>query len=134
MQETVFSKIIKGELPSVRLYEDEICIVILDINPVAKGHSLVICKQVIPTVEDTPDSILSHMILVTKKVDSKLREVLHCDATNILINNGPAAGQDVPQLHIHVIPRYHGDRTKMPIPHEKYADGEMADLGKKLAL
>ncbi len=134
MAETVFSKIIKGEIPSNRLYEDEICIVILDVNPVSKGHSLVICKQELATLQQVPDSTISHMILVAKKVDAKLREILHCDATNIMINNGPAAGQAVPQLHIHVIPRYNNDRKKLELVHDSYTEDEMKELGRRLAL
>jgi Diadenosine tetraphosphate (Ap4A) hydrolase and other HIT family hydrolases len=64
---TVFEMIIKGEIPSVKLYEDDKCIVILDINPVAKGHSLVISKEVYPTIEDCPAELLSHLITVAKK-------------------------------------------------------------------
>lgn len=134
MQDTVFSRIIRGEIPSTKLYEDDICIVILDNNPVKKGHALVICKQVLATTGDVPDEALSHMIIVAKRVDAKMRRALGCKATNILINNGEAAGQAVPQLHIHVIPRYGKTNLHASIPHESYADGEMARFGELLAL
>lgn len=131
---TVFERIIRGEIPSVRLYEDPLCLAILDINPVKKGHSLVICKEPLATIEDVPDATLGHMMGVVKLIDRRLRAVLGCDATNIVINNGEAAGQAVPQLHIHIIPRYKTEDKRPPIPHEKYSDGEMAALGARLRL
>lgn len=131
---TVFEMIIKGDIPSTKLYEDGKCIVIMDINPVIKGHSLVICKQPLALTSDVPDEVLSHLICVAKKVDAKLREVLNCDATTIMINNGPAAGQTVPQLHVHVIPRYKDDKINFEGYHEKYEGSEMAILGEKLKI
>ncbi|MFA6688217.1 MAG: HIT family protein [Sphaerochaetaceae bacterium] len=130
--ETVFSRIVAGDLPAVKLHEDDLCIVILDINPVKKGHSLVISKKPYPTVSQCPDDVLSHLMAVAKKLDAKLRKALVCDGTNILINNGPAAGQEVPHLHIHVIPRYEGDGQKFGFVKESYAEGEMVSYGKKL--
>lgn len=132
--DTVFTKIIKKEIPSVALYQDEKCIVILDINPINKGHLLVIAKEPYPTVSECPDETLMHMFAIVKKADAKLRAVLKAEGTNVLINNSPASGQEVPHLHIHVIPRYTGDKAIGANIHAKYADGEMAELGKKLAL
>lgn len=134
MQETIFTRIIKGEIPSTKLYEDDVCVVILDINPVAKGHSLIIYKEPVATTAQVSDQVLTHMILVAKKLDCRMREALGCDATNILINNGPAAGQEVPQLHIHVIPRYNGDNSKISAPHVRYEENEMVDFGRKLKI
>lgn len=132
--ETIFTKIEQGIIPSVKIYEDEICFVILDINPICKGHSLVISRKVYPNVGTCPDEILTHMILVAKKVESRQREVLSCDGSNILINNDPASGQEVPHLHIHVIPRFENDGKKILAQHDAYADGEMAAFGDKLRI
>lgn len=132
MGKTVFERIIAGEIPSVKLHEDEYCIVILDIAPVEKGHALVIAKQPYPTFTDCPAETLSHMMEVAKQVDRKLRSVLKCDGTNILINNGKASGQEVPHLHIHVIPRYADDGQKFGFSKQQYAEGEQAALGKQL--
>ena len=103
---TVFEMIRDGEIPSVKIYEDDLCFVILDLAPVNKGHALVISKVPAPTFTDVEDATLHHMINIAKKVDGKMREKLGADGTNIMINNGPASGQEVPHLHIHVIPRY----------------------------
>lgn len=131
---TVFEMIRDGEIPSVKLYEDDVCFVILDINPISKGHSLVISKEVYPCFTDAPLSTLEHMMEVASKVDAKLRSALGAEGTNILINNGPAAGQEVPHLHIHVIPRYSGDGKNFISSKDSYKDGEMAEFGAQLCL
>ncbi|MPM14587.1 hypothetical protein SDC9_60951 [bioreactor metagenome] len=130
--ETIFTKILEGKIPSVRLHEDELCFVILDINPVNKGHLLIITKESYPLLSDCPDSTLSHLMHVAKRADAKLREVLHCDATNLIINNGKASGQEVPHLHLHVIPRWESDKKNIHLQKETYTDGEMAEYGKTL--
>ena len=131
---TVFEKIIAGEIPSTRLYEDDKCVVILDINPVRKGHALVISRQCYPTFTDVPMDVLSHMMEIARRIDRKQREVLGAEGTNIMINNSPASGQEVPHLHIHVIPRTSGDGKTPTMSKEKYDDGEAAHYGDLLRL
>ena len=132
---TVFEMIIKGDIPSVKLYEDDLCLAILDINPVEKGHTLVISKNVYPTFQEAPEKTLSHMFEVAKKLEKKMREELKCDGSNILINNGKASGQEVPHLHIHVIPRYFNDNQEFGFTHKPYTDDkEKTEMGKKLRL
>ncbi len=132
--ETIFTKIRDGEVPSVRLYDDEHCFVILDINPVNKGHALVISNAVYPTVADTPEATFAHMMGVVQKIDAKLHAILGCEATNIVINNGEASGQEIPHLHIHVIPRYTGDTKDLRLSTETYGPNEMVQLGAQLRL
>ena len=131
---TVFEMIRDGKIPSVKLYEDDVCFVILDISPISKGHTLVISKEVYPCFTDAPASTLSHMMEVAARVDGKLRAELKAEGTNILINNGPAAGQEVPHLHIHVIPIYSGDGKNFIPSKDSYQEGEMAALGERLCL
>lgn len=132
--ETVFTKIINGEIPSVTLHADDLCVVILDIAPANKGHALVISRFPYPTISDCPDDVLGHMMAIAKRVDKVQRDRLHADATNIVVNNGPAAGQEVPHLHIHVIPRFHGDGKRFIPTKEQYAQGELASMGELLRL
>lgn len=132
--ETLFTKIRDGIIPSTMLYKDEICFVILDINPVEKGHCLVIANEPFKNFEEVPEDVLKHMICIAKKMEAKLTRALHCDGSNIMVNNNPASGQEVPHLHIHVIPRYDNDGQKFGFSHEKYEDGEMAEFGKLLSL
>ncbi|MFA6775027.1 MAG: HIT family protein [Sphaerochaetaceae bacterium] len=133
MGKTVFSRIIDGEIPSVKLHEDDQCIVILDISPVEKGHALIIAKHPYPTFSECPASTLSHMMEIAKKVDEMQRNVLGCDGTNVIINNGKASGQEVPHLHIHVIPRFLNDGQSFKFAKQTYAEGEMNELGGKLS-
>lgn len=132
--ETLFTKIRKGEIPSVKLYEDDVCFVILDINPVLKGHSLVISKEPYPSMADCPDDVLGHLMKVAKIIDAKQRKALGSQGSNIIINNDPASGQEVPHIHVHVIPRFDGDGRKYFALHDKYDDGEMAQYGERLRI
>ena len=132
--ETLFTKIRQGVIPSTKIYEDDICFVILDINPVKKGHSLVIANEPYPNIASCPDDVLAHMMAVAKKIDARQREVLGSEGSNIIINNDPASGQEVPHIHIHVIPRYLGDGRKHFQDHDVYADCEMAQIGARLRL
>ena len=129
---SIFSRIIAGEIPSVKIYEDDLCVVILDIAPMNKGHALVIPRECWPTVADCPASIFAHLMEVARKVDARWRDVLQADATNILINNGSAAGQEVPHLHIHVIPRFVQDGLRLPIIKKSYEKQEIESYGKRL--
>ena len=131
---TVFEMIINGDIPSTKLYEDYSVLVILDINPVQKGHSLVISKKAYPNFTDCPAGELAHMMEVAQRVDLRLRSVLGCQGTNIMINNGPASGQEIPHLHIHVIPRYDNDGQVLGFRKTSYDDGEIAAYGARLAL
>ncbi|MFT4304169.1 MAG: HIT family protein [Candidatus Woesearchaeota archaeon] len=133
---TIFKKIIDGEIPSVKLYEDDKCISILDINPNNKGHALVIPKIESETITDCPDDILQHIILIAKKIAAKQIKELNCHGYNILVNNKPASGQIIPHLHIHIIPRYDKDGNWFAngFKHHPYAEGEIEEYGQKLKL
>lgn len=132
--ETIFTKIRDGEIPSTKLHQDDVCFVILDINPVNKGHLLVITNEPYQTLAQCPDATLAHLMAITKACDAKLRDTLGCTATNIVINNGADSGQEVPHLHIHVIPRFQGDKKDIRLTKEQYGDGEMSELGTRLEL
>lgn len=131
---TVFEMIIKGDIPSTKIYEDDSVIAILDIAPRAKGHTLVISKNVYPTIEEVPLDVLSHMMEIVKKVDEKMRLALKADGTNVIINNSPASGQEVPHLHIHVIPRFKNDGISFFPPALKYEENEAKEYGEKLKI
>ena len=83
---TVFEMIINGDIPSTKLYEDDSVLVILDINPIEKGHSLIISKTVYEDFTQCPSAQLSHMMEIAQRVALKLKAELKCDGTNILIN------------------------------------------------
>ena len=131
---TLFTKIINKEIPAEILYEDDMCIAILDIAPVNKGHALVIAKEEYSTTVECPDDVLSHLVVIAKRLDKIMREQLHAQATNIIINNGPAGGQEIPHIHIHVIPRYEGDNKKFVLHKEKYVKDEIGKIAALLTL
>ncbi|MDE0952451.1 MAG: histidine triad nucleotide-binding protein [Halioglobus sp.] len=103
MSDTIFGKIISGEIPSEFLYEDEHCVVINDINPQAPVHVLIIPRQGISRLadaQDTDQALLGHLMLVAGKVARQLGVE---EAFRLIINNGAEAGQTVFHLHLHII-------------------------------
>ena len=105
----IFCKIASGEIPSATLYEDYEFRVILDLNPAAKGHALVLPKEHYANLFEIPEDVLGRAAGVAKKVAAKLREGLHASGLNLLQNNGTSAGQTVFHFHMHLIPRYDND-------------------------
>ena len=113
MSDCIFCKIIAGEIPSSTVYEDDDVKAILDVNPAAKGHVIVLPKNHAENVFSIADEDLSKAICVAKKIAAALKKTYNCDGVNILQNNGEAAGQSVFHLHIHVIPRFVGDTVSV---------------------
>ena len=105
----VFCRIIDGDLPSMRIYEDERTIVIMDINPLNSGHCLIITKAHAPTLWDAGPADLQAAITTAQKVATALKTAVKPDGLNMLQANGPAAFQSVPHYHLHLIPRWHND-------------------------
>ena len=104
----VFCAIAAGEIPCFKVYEDDLVLAYLDINPFAEGHTLVIPKAHTTGLLDTSPETLREMIVRVQKVAARLKDALPCDGFNILQNNGEAAGQSVFHLHFHIVPRYAG--------------------------
>ena len=109
MTDCVFCKIRDGQIPSMKICEDERTLCIMDINPLNSGHCLVIVKAHAPTVWDAADADLQAAIVTARRVALAIRESLHPDGLNLLQANGAAAFQSVPHFHIHLIPRWNDD-------------------------
>ena len=109
MTDCVFCKIRDGQIPSMKICEDERTLCIMDINPLNAGHCLVIVKTHAPTVWDAADADLQAAIVTARRVALGIREALHPDGLNLLQANGAAAFQSVPHFHIHLIPRWNDD-------------------------
>jgi histidine triad (HIT) family protein len=105
----VFCRIRDGELPSMRVYEDDRTLVIMDINPVNSGHCLVIPKAHAPTLWDADPVDLQAAIIAAQKVAVALKTVVKPDGLNMLQANGAAAFQSVAHYHLHLIPRWNND-------------------------
>lgn len=123
----IFCAIADGEIPSFKVYEDDTCLAYLDINPFAKGHTLVIPKAHTEGLIDTDDATLADIIAKVKKIAAHVKAKLGCDGFNIVQNNGEAAGQTVHHVHFHIVPRWNGD----PLTFENHP-GDMEAL-KRLA-
>ena len=110
--ECVFCKIVEGSLKAERIYETESVLAFLDINPRAPGHSLVIPKKHVSLLADLEDELVADMFIATRETLKILKKALNPDGFNIGINEGKAAGQEIPHLHVNVFPRFGGDGGK----------------------
>lgn len=108
MENCVFCKIVKGKIPSTKVYEDSDTLGFLDIKPVNPGHTLVIPKQHYENIHDMPDELVAKVAVAAKKIADALLK-LGVKGVNIGMNNGEAAGQIVFHSHVHVMPRYGKD-------------------------
>jgi len=127
----IFCKIINHEIPCHQVYEDDKVLAFLDINPLNPGHTLVVPKKHYSDLEEISDEDLIDLILVVKKVGLLIKEKLGFAGYNVSQNNGEVAGQEVPHLHFHVIPRREGDGLS-PWPRRGYKAGEAEEVIKKL--
>lgn len=109
MSDCVFCKVRDGQIPSVKIYDDERTLAIMDINPLNSGHCLVITKTHAATVWDAQPVDLQAAITTAKKIALAIRDTLKPDGLNMLQANGPAAFQSVPHYHLHLVPRWEND-------------------------
>ncbi|MSU54815.1 MAG: HIT family protein [Candidatus Staskawiczbacteria bacterium] len=109
MEDCIFCKITKGEIPCFKIYEDNDVLSFLDIKPFSKGHCLVIPKQHFENVFDISEDALQKVSVVAKKLSEKIKDVFSADGIRLSQSNGVAAGQEVMHFHLHIIPRYEND-------------------------
>ncbi len=129
----IFCKIAHGQIPSAKVYEDDQFLAFMDIGPVIKGHTLVMPKAHYDPLVDTPAEVLRDLIVVVQKVARAQQKALGTDGINVIQNNGRVAGQAVPHLHFHVIPRFDQDGHRWNWVAGQYADpAEMQRLAQAL--
>lgn len=110
MTDCVFCRIVAGEMPASRVYEDESALVVLDLFPVREGHALVLPKRHLPLLEDLDDDTAAHLFrLARRTIQAQKAAGLDVAAHNLVVNDGRAANQHVPHTHLHVVPRKGGD-------------------------
>lgn len=126
MENCIFCKIVKKEIPSNNIYEDEKFLVFLDIKPVSDGHLLIIPKKHIVWMQEADDEIISEIFKLTKKMMLVLKKGLGCDYVQESV-----VGNEVPHFHIHLIPRFYGDNFRN-FPTKEYKTGEEKKVLKKL--
>lgn len=107
----LFCKIVNGDIPATKVYEDDKVLVFFDINPITNGHVLIIPKEHLVTINDITPELATHILEVEKKIYKLFREKLGIPGLTILQNNN--LGQEVKHYHVHLIPRYEDDNLKM---------------------
>ena len=127
----IFCKIVKGEIPCSRVFENEKFFAFLDIGPVNKGHTLVIPKKHYKNLLDMPEEELKGYMEAIQKVSKAVMKGVDADGVNINMSNESAAGQVVMHAHVHIIPRIKGDGLKL-WPQGKYEEGEADKTREKI--
>jgi histidine triad (HIT) family protein len=123
----IFCKIIAGEIPASKIYEDEKCLAFLDISPVTNGHVLLIPKEHFVSMPETPDDLVAYLFVKTKELMIKIKKAMRADYISLSV-----VGTDVPHLHIHLIPRNYNDGLADFWPTKKYGEGEMEAVAEKI--
>ena len=114
MTDCIFCKIIEGSLPSSTVYEDDVCMAFMDIQPVNPGHVLVVPKVHSKDLSDLPADTGAHLYKVAQRIALHMPETnVKCEGINLFLAHREAAGQDVFHVHFHVIPRYKGDNFEL---------------------
>lgn len=132
MDSCIFCQIVNGQIAAAKLYEDDMVLSFLDINPINPGHALVIPKKHATSIFDITDNDLSRCSIVAAKVARAIRSATQCEGLNVLQNNLPAAGQLIEHFHIHLIPRFEGDGFCPNWPGKSYPKGKMEEIREKI--
>ncbi len=116
---TLFTRIINGEIPGVFVYKDDTVVAFMDIFPYNPGHVLVVPRQAVDTLDQLDPEVAAQMFRVTRKLCAAIRRSdIPADALKIIVNDGPAAGQEVPHVHLHIQPRLEAERGMRKPPPE----------------
>ncbi len=121
----LFCKMVAGQIPVTKIYEDEVVLAFLDIGPISDGHTLVIPKQHFEKLHDCPPELLGRVGSQLGKIAGAVTAAMNSDGYNVLCNNGRAAGQLIEHLHFHIIPRNAGDGVFDRWPAYKYEQGKI---------
>lgn len=127
----IFCKVISGEFPSTKVYEDDSVVAFLDINPVNPGHTLVVPREHFATMLKTPDEVLDKLILAVKKLTPAILKAVGSNGFNLGVNTGGVAGQVVFHTHFHIMPRLPDDGHAL-WGARVYAEGEKEKIGEKI--
>lgn len=133
MTDCIFCKIVSGDIPSYKIYESDSILSFLDIAPVSKGHSLVIPKKHFANLEDIPENELCDLIKAVKNIGLSIKKGLGVAGYNVSENNDPVAGQIIPHIHFHIVPRVENDGLEL-WPQGQYGKGEAENILTKIKL
>lgn len=125
---TIFTKIVKGEIPAYKIAEDDFYYAFLDINPLRAGHTLVIPKKEVDYIFDLDDNELSGMMVFSKKVAAAIKSVIPCNRIGVAI-----LGLEVPHAHIHLVPMDTMDDINFKNPKLKFSPEEFKDIAAQIS-
>jgi histidine triad (HIT) family protein len=128
----VFCKMVSGQIPYAKVYEDDAVLAFLDIGPISDGHTLVIPKQHVEKLHDCPVELIERVCSPLGKIAAAVAKAMDSDGYNVLCNNGRAAGQLVEHLHFHIIPRNSNDGVLRRWPSYKYEEGKIEVIAEKI--
>lgn len=131
---SIFTKIIKGEIPCHRVFENEHLLAFLDITPLSKGHTLVVTKRQVERLEDLPPDEAAEVARQLGAIARRVLTATGAKAYNVLQNNGRVAGQEVPHVHFHIIPRQAGDGLGYRWNAAPAKPEELAELAQRIAV
>ncbi|MCL2576042.1 MAG: HIT family protein [Defluviitaleaceae bacterium] len=131
--DTIFNKILKGEMPCHKVYEDDDFLVILDVFPAHIGHCLVIPKIPAKDIYELDEGLAAKLFPLVQKIARIVKETTGCDGINVLQNNGIAAEQTVFYFHTHIIPRFDSDGIVMKRPTNKFTKEHFEEMAGKLS-
>jgi histidine triad (HIT) family protein len=123
----IFCKIVAKEIPSTKVYEDEDFVSFLDIHPVVNGHLLLIPREHYEWIHEVPDPMTGKIFITTKKLINTMRKGLPCDYVQVVV-----VGEGVPHFHIHLIPRFIGDKPDSDPTHEYTSIQEAEEYARKI--
>jgi len=128
MADCIFCKIVRGEIPCAKVYEDDLVLSFLDINPINPGHTLVLPKEHYASLLDVDPEAMKACAVAAQKISRAVYQGVKADGLNFLQNNFRAAGQLIDHVHFHLIPRYEGDGFMTSWPGKPYPAGEMENI------
>jgi histidine triad (HIT) family protein len=131
MDDCVFCKIVRKEIPSAGVYENETIYAFLDINPTNPGHTLIVPREHYENIYTMPDDVLGALTSAAKTLAIAVKSAVGADGINLIMNNDPAAGQLVFHAHLHVVPRLQSDGFRH-WPGKAYKPGEMESVAQKI--
>lgn len=128
----IFCKIVNGEIPSYKVYEDDQFLAFLDISQAEIGHTLVVPKKHFDNFLETDDETMKKAIIIIKDLANKIKKATGAKGINILNNNGEVAGQSVNHVHFHIIPRYKNDDLIIKFNEHKLSNEDFMSLANKI--
>ncbi|MFC1704745.1 HIT family protein, partial [Nanoarchaeota archaeon] len=131
-KQCIFCQIIEGKIQAKKVYEDEKSIGVLDINPANPGHILLLPKEHYSVMPQIPEEEVIHLFMVAKFLSNAVLKALEATGTNIVVANGPAAGQRAQHFMIHVIPRKEGDGIEFVLPQKKHSDSDLDKVAENI--